>query len=99
NCGGIRFAGFRLSASSVGSAYCHGCTTGGVGSGGRFEPSKAASPWTTSGSSGVPRPVGRPPPGPPPRPPPAGAPPPPPPPPRPPPPTLALTLKVSPASL
>src|SRR5204863_1683066 len=97
NFGGITFAGSRLSASSVGTAYCHGCTWGGVGTGVRFVPSSAGRPCTTSGSSGVPRPVGRP--APPPRPPPAAPPPPPPPPPRPPPPAVALTLNVSPASL
>src|SRR6185436_2349645 len=98
NSGGITFAGLRFNASSVGSAYCHGCTCTGGGSGVRLLPFSSPKPWTTSGSSGVPRPVGRLPPGPPPRPPP-GAPPPPPPPPRPAPPEVELTVNASPPSL
>lgn len=84
NCGGIRFAGFRFSCSSVGSEYCQGCTTGGTGTGGKLVPSSAGRPCTTSGSSGVPRPVARLAPGPP---------------PRPPPPTVALTVQQSPLLL
>ena len=89
----MTFAGLRRSCSSVGSAYCHGCTCCG---GGTRRQVRAfdwrGRPWTTSGSSGVPRPVGRS----------AGAAAAPPParrrrrrrPPRPPPPTVALTVKV-----
>ena len=57
----MTFAGFRFSASSVGTAYCHGCTVGCTGAGGMLVASSAGRPCTTSGSSGVPRPVGRPP--------------------------------------
>src|SRR5512137_819078 len=88
NSGGIIFGGLVLSCSSVGKAYCHGCVGGRSGTGLRLDPTRGGRPCTTSGSSGVPRPVGRPPPPPPPRPPPAAAPAggAPPPPPRPPPP-------------
>ena len=89
------FAGLRFSCSSVGSAYCHGCTGCGGGSGGRFVPldgraalddvgivRRAASGRPSAAGSAAAPAAGRRA---------AAA----PPPPRPPPPTFALTREAS----